>query len=87
MATIEEFRLRTFSVVEYSSFYAVRHNPTGEERPMGDGVDAVFIDGDDGAENVPAGDPRLIPLWEDALNADEDETLAAYFPELWEEWA
>ena len=79
---VEPIVMKTFSVIEYSSFYAVRHNPTGEEHPMGDGVDTIFLDTDDGMETVQAGDPRLIPLWEDSLNADEDEVLAAYFPHL-----
>lgn len=71
--------MKTFSVIEYSSFYAIRHNETGEEHPMGDGVDTVF-DEDDHA--IWAGDPRLIPMWEAMLNEDEDETLACYFPHL-----
>ena len=33
---------KLFSVIEYSSFFAVRHNPSGEEHPMGDGVDTLF---------------------------------------------
>lgn len=75
---LEEDDRAMFSVIEYGSFYAVRHNPTGREHPMGDGVDAVFDHNDN---PIPAGDPRLIPVWEAYLNADEDETLAAYFPD------
>jgi len=78
--------MKTFSVIEYSSFYAVRHNPTGEEHPMGDGVDMVFggeaSDAARGISPIPAGDPSLIPRWEDMLNVDEDETLTVYFPHL-----
>lgn len=70
---------KLFSVVEYSSFFAVRHNPTGKEAPMGDGVDTLFTD--EGAALNP-GVPGFVPAWEDALNSDEDETRAAYFPEL-----
>lgn len=37
-----------FTVIEYSSFFAVRHNESGEEHPMGDGVDTIFDeDGED----------------------------------------
>jgi hypothetical protein len=69
---------KTFSVVEYSSFFAVRHNPSGDEHPMGDGVDALFDE--DGKALIP-GTPGFIEAWEAALNADEDETLRAYFPQ------
>jgi hypothetical protein len=69
---------KTFTVIEYSSFFAVRHNPTGEEHPMGDGVDTLF-DGD-GKALMP-GTEGFIETWEAVLNADEDETLLAYFPQ------
>lgn len=69
---------RTFSVIEYSSFFAVRHNPSGDERPMGDGVDALF--GEDGEALVP-GTPGFVEAWEAALNSDEQGTLEAYFPQ------
>jgi len=67
-----------FSVIEYSSFFAVRHNPSGDEHPMSDGVDALF-DGE-GQALVP-GTSGFIETWADALNADEQETLEAYFPQ------
>lgn len=70
---------KLFSVIEYASFYAVRHNPSGKEAHMGDGVDAIF---DENEEAIPAGDARLIPAWEKALNESPDETLEAYFPKL-----
>ena len=69
---------RLFDVIEYSSFFAVRHNPSGEEHPMSDGVDALFDE--DGQALVP-GTPGFTEAWADALNADEQETLAAYFPD------
>ncbi len=68
----------TFSVVEYLSFFAVRHNPSGEEHPMGDGVDTLFDE--DGHALLP-GTPDFIEGWEDSLNADETSTLEAYFPQ------
>ena len=70
---------KLFSVVEYLSFFAVRHNPTGEERPMGDGVDTIFTE--DGEPLTP-GTEGFIEQWEALLNSDPDETLEAYFPEL-----
>lgn len=77
---------KTFSVIEYSSFYAIRHNATGKEQSLGDGVDALTIYNDnDEPESIHAGDPRLIPLWEKCLNDDEEEMLALYFPELVDE--
>ena len=39
-----------FTVIEYSSFFAVRHNPTGDEHPMGDGADTLFTE--DGSGRV-----------------------------------
>lgn len=67
---------KLFSVIEYSSFFAVRHNPSGDERPMGDGVDTLF---DDDKALWP-GTPGFIETWEQVLNADEQCTLEAYFP-------
>ncbi len=73
---------QTFSVIEYSSFFAVRHNPSGDECPMGDGVDALFDE--DGKSLVP-GTLGFVEAWEAALNADEHSTLEAYFPQHMEE--
>lgn len=70
---------KTFSVIEHSSFFAVRHNATGHEHPMGDGVDTLFDE--DGRALVP-GTPGFIEAWEAALNADEQATLEAYFPHV-----
>ena len=70
-----------FSVIEYSSYFAVRHVPSGAEHPMGDGVDTLF---DEDQALVP-GISGFIEYWEVALNADPGETLAAYFPQLVEE--
>jgi len=67
-----------FIVIEYLSHYAVRDTQTGQERPMGDGVDTLFD-----AEGTPIspGTPGFCQQWAKALNADEAETLAAYFSE------
>lgn len=67
---------KRFSVIEYSSFFAVRHNATGREHPMGDGVDALF-DKDD--KPLTPGTPGFIEAWEAALNSTPNTTLAAYF--------
>ncbi len=69
---------KTFSVIEYSSFFAVRHNPSGDEHPMGDSVDTLFDA--DGKALVP-GTPGFVEAWEAVLNADEQVTLEAYFPQ------
>jgi len=74
----EGYKMPLFSVIEYSSFFAVRHNPTGHEHPMGDGVDVLF-DEDDKA--ISPGTPGFVEKWEHALNEMPDETLEAYFPE------
>ncbi len=69
---------KLFTVVEYSSFFAVRHNPSGDEHPMGDGVDSLFDD--DGHALCPR-TPGFAEMWEQVLNTDEDSTLGAYFPQ------
>lgn len=70
---------KLFTVVEYSSFFAVRHNPSGDEHPMGDGVDSLF---DDDGHALCPGTPSFAETWEDVLNADEQSTLDAYFNHL-----
>lgn len=50
-----------------------------QERPMGDGVDAVF---DEEGNALRPGEEWFRSEWEDRLNADEQETLEAYFPEI-----
>ena len=67
-----------FEVIEYSSFFAVRHIPSGEEHPMGDGVDTIFDE--DGTALWP-GTPGFIETWTEALNSDQQTTLEAYFPQ------
>jgi hypothetical protein len=67
-----------FRVVEYTSFFTVRDVQTGQERPMGDGVDTLF---DAEGSPISPGTPGFCELWAEALNGDETETLAAYFPE------
>jgi hypothetical protein len=68
---------RLFDVIEYSSFFAVRHNPSGKEPPMGDGVDTLF---DDEERALFPGTPGFMETWADVLNSDEQTTLEAYFP-------
>jgi hypothetical protein len=79
---IEKQKLPTFQVIEYSSFFAVRHSVTGEEHAMGDGVDVIF-DADEKA--VSPGTPGFVETWASWLNESESETLEAYFPHLVEE--
>jgi hypothetical protein len=68
-----------FTVIEYSSFFAVRHTPTGDEMPMGDGVDTLF---DADGKALSPGSPGFVELWTKLLNESEGETYDAYFPEL-----
>ncbi|MEZ6142590.1 MAG: hypothetical protein R3B84_18675 [Zavarzinella sp.] len=65
-----------FTVVEYSSFFAVRHNPSGDEHPVGDGVDTLF---DEDGHNLYPGTPGFIETWAEVLNSDTNSTLEAYF--------
>lgn len=69
---------KTFTVIEYSSFFAVRHNRSGEEHPMGDGVDTLF---DEDGRALTPGSPGFVETWDEVLNADEQSTLEAYFPQ------
>jgi len=70
---------KLFAVIEHHSFFAVQHIPTGQQHPMGDGVDA--LSNDDGETLIP-GTPGFVEAWEAALNANKGETLEAYFPDL-----
>ena len=63
---------------QYFSHFAVRHNPSGDEQPMGDGVDMLF---DQEGHTLQPGSPGFTEAWEDVLNADGTSTLAAYFPQ------
>lgn len=69
---------KLFTVVEYSSFFAVGHIPSGDEHPMGDGVDSLF---DEDGHALSPGTPGFIETWEQVLNAAEQCTLEANFPE------
>jgi hypothetical protein len=68
-----------FQVIEHLSHFAVRDTETGQERPMGDGVDVLF---DADGTPISPGTEGFCEAWAEALNADQAETLAAYFPEL-----
>ena len=74
--------MRRFKVIEYMSFFSVRDTQTGQEQPMGDGVDTLF---DADGNGTSPGTPGFCERWAEALNADECETLAAYFPEVLDE--
>lgn len=63
-------------MIEYSSFYAIRYNLTGEERVMGDGVDVIFDDDD---KPITPGTDGFVDAWESFLNAGTHETFKAYF--------
>ena len=67
-----------FIVIEYASFYAIHDTVTGQEQAMGDGVDTLF-DADDTA--ISPGTAKFCEAWACALNADQAETLVAYFPD------
>ena len=71
-----------FSVVEYVSHFSVRHNPSGKEHPMSDGVDAVF---DENGVALSPGSDWFRERWAAMLNEAEAETLEAYFPEFVED--
>ena len=68
---------KTFTVIEYSSFFAVRHNPSGDEHPMGDGVDTLFDE--DGMALMP-GTPGFIETWEEVLDGSRGRNAAGLLP-------
>jgi len=67
-----------FQVIEYVSHFAIHDTQTGQDRPLGDGVDTLF---DDEGTPISPGTPRFCQRWAEALNTDESETLAAFFSE------
>jgi hypothetical protein len=69
-------KTKRFSVIEYSSFYAVRDNTTGEQHPMGDGVDTLITPT---GRTMRCGTEYFRKTWERSLNANEAETAEAYF--------
>ena len=73
---------KVFTVIEHGSFFAVRHNPSGDENPIGDGVDTLF---DQVGMALVPGSSGSTEVWEDLLNTDARTTLEAYFPEYLED--
>lgn len=74
--------MKTFTVIEYASFFALRHNATGEEHPMGDGVDTLLnADG----EPYSPGTPGFVEIWQEIVDRDESIYMEAYFPHLMED--
>ena len=67
-----------FSVIEYGAGFAIRHNPSGEEIWLSDGVDCIF---DEAGDAYPPGTVGFTDLWAESFNADTGETLEAYFPQ------
>ena len=70
-----------FKVIEYSSFYAVLDTVTGEEHPMGDGVDTLFKEN---GKAMSPGSEWFRLCWQRWLNESPEETLEAYFPETYQ---
>lgn len=72
----------TVEVIEYPTGFAVRHIATGKEHWMGDGVDTLFTK--TGRQAMRPGDKTFRQRWEQYLNQDIVETMAAYFPHVQE---
>jgi hypothetical protein len=72
-------RKHRYQVIEYASFFfAVRDTVTGNEHPMGDGVDTLFTQS---SKAMCPGSEYFRKLWERDLNRNPSETAKAYFPE------
>jgi hypothetical protein len=69
---------RRFGVVEYQSGYEVTDDWTGRSHWLGDGVDMLF---DAEGEPLVPGTEHFLEALDAQMNADPEETLAAYFPE------
>ena len=70
--------MKMFTVIEYTSHYQVRHNPSGQVAFLSDGVDCLFTET---GRAIRPGREYFRRKWENSLNENEDETLEAYFPE------
>lgn len=67
-----------FAVEESSTGFQLVHKPTGRTHWLGDGVDALFT----ADEPMIPGTDGFTEAWAECLNADVQETLEAYFPDL-----
>lgn len=70
-----------FVCIECSSFFEVYDTQSGRRASMGDGVDTLFSEEDTAFR---PGTPGFVDLWTASLNQDPQETLEAYFPEIFE---
>lgn len=69
---------KAFTVVEYHTGFALRHNPTGHESWLGDGVDAFLSNNGDALH---PGTPDFLETWQGIFDEiGEDELLDVYFP-------
>lgn len=73
----EDDMMKKYSIVEYSSGFAIVRNSDGEERWLSDGVDMFF------GKNDRALSPGTQTWWKHAEAFCEDESMIdeAYFPE------
>ena len=67
---------KQFSVVEYSSGFAIVNNQTGKQHWLSDGVDALFTKS---GKAMRPGSEYFRKTWERSFNQNADETMEAYF--------
>jgi hypothetical protein len=67
----------TFSVVRYGQYFRIRHNATGQEMFVGNGINVIF----DAATNQPVSpnDEHFIEMWENDLNEHAGEIWEDFF--------
>jgi hypothetical protein len=70
---------REFTVIEYASGYAVRHEPSGKQAWMSDGVDVLTTPT---GRSMRPGSEYFRKTWQEHLNQIAGDTREAYFPEL-----
>jgi len=75
-----------FEVIEVCNGYQVVDTVTRQQHGLSDGVDVIEYDNPYGPHNwtVPAGTAILLSEWQEDMNADQELTLEAYFPEQFE---
>jgi hypothetical protein len=71
-----------FKVHEHFNGFELEDTKSEQRHWLSDGVDCVGA-GPDSEEYLSPGTPGFTEIWSDDLNANQEETLQAYFPEVY----
>lgn len=72
---------KMFKLVEVFNGFMVEHVPSGKRASCGDGCDR-YAELEEGEIAPDIGSAQYLADWDDELNANQGETLEAYFPEM-----